>query len=57
MVKQAAYKVSTLKLSGKETLKEFFRVNFPDSNLIEVLDDGQRQKNLGICGCITNRRN
>jgi hypothetical protein len=37
---------------GKDTLKELFRVHFPDSKLI---DDGQGQLNLGICGCITNR--
>jgi hypothetical protein len=62
MAKQATKKVSTIKLpngqhtqSGKETLKELFRVYFPDSKLIDdSYNDGQGQQNLGICGCITN---
>jgi hypothetical protein len=48
MVKQATKRVSTVKLPsqqtemGKETLKELFRVYFPDSKLIDDLhDDGQ----------------
>jgi hypothetical protein len=41
--------------TGKGTLKEVFRVHFPDSKLIEDSDDGQRQEKLGICGRITNR--
>jgi hypothetical protein len=45
--------VSIFKL---ETLKELFRVNFPDSKLIDdSCDDGQVQQHLGICGHITNR--
>jgi hypothetical protein len=42
MAKQATIKVSTIKLpdgkytqTGKETLKELFRVHFPDSKLTE----------------------
>jgi hypothetical protein len=62
MAKQATNKVSTIKLpngqhtqTGKETLKELFRVHFPDSNLIDDSDDGQDQQNLGVCERITNR--
>jgi hypothetical protein len=63
MAKQAANKVSTVKSPngqftqmGKDTLKELFRVHFPDSKLIdESYDDGQGQLNLGTCGCIMNR--
>jgi hypothetical protein len=40
---------------GKGTLKELFRVHFPDSKLIENSDDGQGQQNLGICGHTTKR--
>jgi hypothetical protein len=62
MAKQATNKVSTIKLpdgqhtqTGKETLKELFRVHFPDSKVIDDSGDGQGQQNLGICKCITNR--
>jgi hypothetical protein len=61
MAKQATNKVSTIKLpngqhtqSGKETLKELFRVHFPDSKLIDD-SDGQDQQNLGVCERIMNR--
>jgi hypothetical protein len=60
MVKQATNKVSTIKLpdgkhthTGNGTLKELFRVHFPDSKLTD--DSGDRgQQNLGACGHITN---
>jgi hypothetical protein len=63
MAKQVTNKVSIVKLpngqqteTGKETLKELFRVHFPDSKLIDdSYDDGQGQQNLGICECIMNR--
>jgi hypothetical protein len=62
MAKQATNKVSTIKLpdgqhtqSRKETLKQLFRVHFPDSKLIDDSGDGEGQQNLGICECITNR--
>jgi hypothetical protein len=63
MAKQATNRVSTVKLpdcqhtqTGKETLKDLFRVHFPDSKLIDdSYDDGQGQQNLGKCECITNR--
>jgi hypothetical protein len=51
MAKQATNKVSTIKLpdgkhtqTGKETLKELFRVHFPDSKLIDnfVMDGASR---------------
>jgi hypothetical protein len=55
MAKLVTNKVSTIKLpngqhteTGKETLKELFRVHFPDSKLIDS-GDGQDQQNLGIC--------
>jgi hypothetical protein len=55
-------KVSTIKLpnsqhtqTGKEPLKELFRVYSPDSKLIDDSNDGQDQQNLGVCECITNR--
>jgi hypothetical protein len=56
MAKQATSRVSTVKRSngqqtktGKETLKELFRVHFPDSKLIDdSYDNGQGQQNLGI---------
>jgi hypothetical protein len=54
--------MSTIKLpdgeytqTGKETLKELFRVHFPDSKWIYDSDNGQGQQNLGICRCIMNR--
>jgi hypothetical protein len=62
MAKQVTNKVSTFKLpddqytqTGKETLKELFRVHFPDSKLNDDSDDGQGQQNLGLCRRITNR--
>jgi hypothetical protein len=64
MAQQATNRVSSIKLpdnqytkSGKRTLKELFRVHFPDSKLIEDSDDGHGQQNLGIYGCVTNRGN
>jgi hypothetical protein len=56
-------RVSTAKLpnseqtkTGKETLKELFRVHFPDLKLIDDShDDGQGQQKLEICERITNR--
>jgi hypothetical protein len=63
MAKQATNKVSTIKLpdgqhtqTGKETLKEMFRVHFPDSKLTDDSGDGQGQQNLGICERIMNKR-
>jgi hypothetical protein len=63
MAKQATSRVSTVKRpngqqteKGKETLKELFRVHFPDSKLIDdSYDNGQGQQNLDICECIMNR--
>jgi hypothetical protein len=62
MAKQATNKVSTIKLpngqhtkTGKETLKELFRVHFPDSKLIDDSEDGQDQQNLDVCDRINNR--
>jgi hypothetical protein len=62
MAKQATNKISTIKLpvgqhtqTGKETLKELFRVHFLDSKVTDDSGDGQGQQNLGICECITNR--
>jgi hypothetical protein len=63
MAKQGTNKVSTVKLpngqqteTGEGTLEELFRVQFPDSELIDdSCDDGQGQQNLDICECITNR--
>jgi hypothetical protein len=63
MAKQVTNRVSTVKLpndqqtkTGKETLKELFRVHFPNSKLIyKSYDDGKWQQNLVICECITNR--
>jgi hypothetical protein len=62
MEKQATKKVSTIKLpigrhnqTGKETLKELFRVHFPDSKLIDDSGDGQDKQNLGICERMTNK--
>jgi hypothetical protein len=63
MAKQATNKVSTIKLldgthtqTGKETLKELFRVHFSDSKLTDDdSDDGRGQQNLDACGHITNR--
>jgi hypothetical protein len=62
MAKQVTNKVSTIKLpngqytqTGRETLNELFRVYFPDSKLIDNLDDGQGQQNLSTCQSRTNR--
>jgi hypothetical protein len=62
MAEQATNKVSTIKLpdgqytqTGKRTLKELFRVHFPDSKLIDDLGERQRLKNLGVCRHIMNR--
>jgi hypothetical protein len=63
MAKQATNQVSTIKLpdgkhtqTGKETLKELFRVHFPDSKLIDDDSDDERgQQNLDACKYITNR--
>jgi hypothetical protein len=60
--KQATNKMSTIKLpngqhiqTGKETLKERFKVYFADTKLIDDSKDGQDQQNLGVCERITNR--
>jgi hypothetical protein len=62
MSKQATNKVSTIRLpnrqytqTGKETLSELFRVHFPDSLLIDDLDNGQGQQNLDTSRGRTNR--
>jgi hypothetical protein len=63
MAKQATSRVSTIKLpdgkhtqTGKETLKELFRVHFPDSKLIDDdSGDGRGQQNLDACKYIANR--
>jgi hypothetical protein len=62
MAKQETNRVSTFKLSdgqctqtGGETLKEIFRVHFPDSILTDDSNDRQGQQNLDVCKCITNR--
>jgi hypothetical protein len=63
MAKQATNKVSTVKLpngqqteTGKETLKELFRVHFPDLKQIDdSYDYGEGQLKLGMCEGITNR--
>jgi hypothetical protein len=63
MANQATKRVSTVKLpngqhteTGKETLKEMFRIHFPDSKLTDDSYDKERaQHNLGICECIMNR--
>jgi hypothetical protein len=61
MEKQVTNKVSTIKLpngqfpqTGKDTLKELFRVHFPDSKLTDDSSDGQGQQNLDVRGCKTN---
>jgi hypothetical protein len=62
MAKQATKRVSTIKLpngqytgTGRETLSELFRVHFPNSGLIDNLDNGQGQRNLGARQSRTNR--
>jgi hypothetical protein len=62
MAEQATNKVRTIKLpdcqytqTGKRTLKELFRVHFPDSMLIDDLGERQRLKNLCVCRHIMNR--
>jgi hypothetical protein len=55
MAKQATSRVTTVKQpngqqtkTGKKTLKELFRVHFPNSKLIDnSYDNGQGQQNLG----------
>jgi hypothetical protein len=61
MSKQATNKVSTIRLpnsqftqTGKRTLSELFRVHFPDSLLIDDLDNGQGQQNLDTSRGRTN---
>jgi hypothetical protein len=61
MSKQATNKVSTIRLpnrqftqTGKGTLSDMFRVHFPDSLLIDDLDNGQGQQNLDISRSKTN---
>jgi hypothetical protein len=57
MAKQATNKVSTIKLpngqftqTGRDKMKELFRVHSPDSKRIDVsYDDGHGHLNLGIC--------
>jgi hypothetical protein len=62
MAKQATKRLENVKMpdgqytqTGKKTLKELFRVHFPDFKLIEDSDDGQGQQHLGICGRVMNR--
>jgi hypothetical protein len=63
MAKQATNQVSTIKVpdgkhtqTGKETLKELFRVHFPDSKLTDDdSGDGRGQQNLDACKYIANR--
>jgi hypothetical protein len=62
MANQATNKVSSIKLpdgqytqTGKGTIKELFRVHFPDSKLIDYSGVGQGQQNLGVCRHITNK--
>jgi hypothetical protein len=62
MAKQATKRVSTVNLSdgqytqtGKETLKELFKVHFPDSRLIDDSAHGQEELNWGVCGSRMNR--
>jgi hypothetical protein len=64
IAKQATNRVSTVKLPNRqqsemeETLKVLFRVQFPDSKLIDdSYDDGQGQQNMGICKHMTNGGN
>jgi hypothetical protein len=62
MAKQATNRVGTVTIpdgqhtqTGKQTLKELFRVHFRDSKLIDESYDEHGQPNLGICGRIMNR--
>jgi hypothetical protein len=62
MSKQVTKKVSTIRLpnrqytqTGKEPLRELFTVHFPDSLLIDDLDNGQGQLNLDTSRSRTNR--
>jgi hypothetical protein len=62
MKKQATKKVSTTKLpddnytkNGELTLKELFRVHFPDSKSFDDSVDERCQQNMDVCGYITNR--
>jgi hypothetical protein len=61
MEQQTTNRISTIKLpdgqhtqTGKGTLKELFRVHFPDSKLIDDSSDGQGHQNLDSCGRKTN---
>jgi hypothetical protein len=54
MAKLATNKVSTIKLPNsilkpERTLKELFRIHFPDSKLSDDSSDVPGQQNLGIC--------
>jgi hypothetical protein len=56
MTKQVTKRVSTIKLpgsqytqTGRETLRELLRVNFPDSRLPDDSDNAQGQLNMGVC--------
>jgi hypothetical protein len=62
MSKEATNKVSTIRLPnrqytqmGKGTMSEWFRVHFPDSLLIDDLDNGQGQQNMDTSRGRTNR--
>jgi hypothetical protein len=52
---KTGYPIVSALETGRETLKEQFRVHFPDSTLIDDSNDGEEQQNLGICRCTTNR--
>jgi hypothetical protein len=62
MAKQVTNRAGTIKLpgslymqTGRETLKDLFRVQFPDSKLIDDSGSGQGQQNLGVCGSMMNK--
>jgi hypothetical protein len=62
MSKQAINRVSTIKLhggqymqTGRETLKEPLRVNFPGQKITDDSGGDQGQQNLGICRGTMNR--
>jgi hypothetical protein len=62
MAKHATNRISIIKLpdgqctqTGKETLRELFRVHFPESVLIDDSIDGHGQQNLDIRRSRTNR--
>jgi hypothetical protein len=61
MAKQATYRVSAIKLpdgrytwTGRNTLKELFRVHFPDSRITDDSGDVQGQLNLDAHRCKMN---